>query len=72
MYHDCDAASHVDEPCPGHLGPAGVAVVVFWSWQLLAASPLIQRLREDAHIATSPKLTTVAAAHNSIVIATKT
>jgi hypothetical protein len=51
VYHDCDAASHVDEPGQ--------------------RCRLIQRLREDTHIATSPKLTTVAAAHNSMVIATK-
>jgi hypothetical protein len=38
---------------------------------MLAGRPLAQRLREDAHIATSPKLTTAAAAHNNMVIATK-
>jgi len=39
---------------------------------MLAASRPLQRLREDAHIATRPKLTTTAAAHNSIVIAKET
>lgn len=71
MYHDCDAASHADEPCPPHpRGPPAWLVALGPRFDARAYS-LIQRLREDAHIATSPKLTTAAAAHNNMVIATK-